>query len=792
MTHWKLRTACRIAALVWCAAALPATVPVSRATDDIPTDPKTTNNIPEDALRLLHPSLLVGWDYPSSSPAGWSRQEGTLRGLPDAAPLLSGWTLGDFNLWIAFRGGLELRLPRAPSGEALQIRLREGEGCGELLDGGKPLEPGQTLAARPRHTAHLQRRGESLCFNVDGQLLWSVKVPAAQRYGLGLQPWQSAAEIFDLRLKEPPGKPIFNGRDTSGWWCPGNLQSWPVEDGELVCINRNGNYLRTEQEYENFTLSLEYKMRRGGNSGIGIRTPRSGWPSGDGMELQLLDQSPNAALSGSSTMAIYRNVEPIDRADRSEQWNRVVIKCDGPLVTAWVNGVLCQHVHTGRHPELKFRHPRGWIGFQDHGAWIRLRNIQVLEAPPGRGLDAWHAPPLMDGATVVADRLMNPKRLSQADGVRSAAVAGRLADNEPTTLARLEGPGAVVLVSGDGKAADANLEFFFDGEDKPRLKGKPGQLAFLPSSPGQWLTYIPYAQRLEVVGRSAGDAQVLLEYLTFPAEVVVESFTDRKTVLPRGVWAALDYRKDHHKYGTHREHDPLPRVRGTSPILEPGQSATLVEVPDAGLVEWLKLKAPSLAGDDLWLSVFVGAEKTPSLEAPARYFFPGLPGNYENYLVTDRDGFTSRLAIPYTGGLRVMVANRGQQPQRGISAAVSYQPLPADEAAARLALRGRFFRAGEPVHISAQPRGRLVAVVGGWSPPPEHEAIRLQTDHPPQPAGRLTWPLAALGPANPRGVLAGSQHGLTWRWLVPCPVEFEQSLAIDGVPGDCLLLYYGR
>ena len=54
------------------------------------------------------------------------------------------------------------------------------------------------------------------------------------------------------------------------------------------------------------------------NSGVGIRTAKAGWPSGDGFELQILDAP---GLTSDSTMAIYRNVEPLARADRSEEWN---------------------------------------------------------------------------------------------------------------------------------------------------------------------------------------------------------------------------------------------------------------------------------------------------------------------------------------------------------------------------------------------------------------------------------------------------------------------------------------
>ena len=52
----------------------------------------------------------------------------------------------------------------------------------------------------------------------------------------------------------------------------------------------------------------------GGNSGIGIRTPRLGWPSGDGMEMQIWDKPHYWPMEKQQTMAIYSNVPPLVRA----------------------------------------------------------------------------------------------------------------------------------------------------------------------------------------------------------------------------------------------------------------------------------------------------------------------------------------------------------------------------------------------------------------------------------------------------------------------------------------------
>ena len=102
-----------------------------------------------------------------------------------------------------------------------------------------------------------------------------------------------------------------------------------------------------------------------------------------------------------------------------------MIKADGWMISAWLNGELVQQFNTLHHPELKHCHLKGWIGFQDHGAWVRFQDIRILEAPEGTGLDAWKRPRPSTAATAMIDRLMNPQSITENDGITSGAVARR-------------------------------------------------------------------------------------------------------------------------------------------------------------------------------------------------------------------------------------------------------------------------------------------------------------------------------------------------------------------------------
>ena len=99
-------------------------------------------------------------------------------------------------------------------------------------------------------------------------------------------PFVAAAEHAEGILAKATWQPIFNGRDLAGW--RGDTAGYSVEDGILVC-KKGGKTLETETEYGDFALTFEFRLEASGNNGIGIRVPTDGYPSRDGLEIQILD-----------------------------------------------------------------------------------------------------------------------------------------------------------------------------------------------------------------------------------------------------------------------------------------------------------------------------------------------------------------------------------------------------------------------------------------------------------------------------------------------------------------------
>ena len=135
---------------------------------------------------------------------------------------------------------------------------------------------------------------------------------------------------------------LFDGHSLAGWKTSSGMPSKrPVEDH---CINphKAGGYMMIhEKQWENFILSLDFKISRGCNSGVFVRTfPLTPLPGKDvgynGIEAQILDTT-TATMYDSG--AIYDLVAPTKNAMKPVgQWNHYVITCNHNVISVELNG----------------------------------------------------------------------------------------------------------------------------------------------------------------------------------------------------------------------------------------------------------------------------------------------------------------------------------------------------------------------------------------------------------------------------------------------------------------------
>jgi hypothetical protein len=194
---------------------------------------------------------------------------------------------------------------------------------------------------------------------------------------------------------------LFDGRTLTGWITSSRTPSnAPVEDGALNPHRSGGYMLIHERQWSDFILSLDFKISKGCNSGIFLRTfpltPRSGKDVGfNGIEVAIDDTVPNAGFH--DTGALYDLVRPTRNAMKPVgEWNHMEITCDRNLIVVKLNDEqvtrmdLDQFSQPNRRPdgsEHKFdvaykNHPRrGYIGLQDHGSPCWFKNIRIKQLP---------------------------------------------------------------------------------------------------------------------------------------------------------------------------------------------------------------------------------------------------------------------------------------------------------------------------------------------------------------------------------------------------------------------------
>src|SRR4051794_10533629 len=101
-------------------------------------------------------------------------------------------------------------------------------------------------------------------------------------------------QLSPARSDESDMLPMFNGRDLTGWVnvnCAAD--TWGVKDGMITCTGKPTGALRTERQYENFVMEVEWRhLTSGGNAGIFIWAspdPAPGVPFLRAIEVQVLD-----------------------------------------------------------------------------------------------------------------------------------------------------------------------------------------------------------------------------------------------------------------------------------------------------------------------------------------------------------------------------------------------------------------------------------------------------------------------------------------------------------------------
>lgn len=180
---------------------------------------------------------------------------------------------------------------------------------------------------------------------------------------------------------------VFDGETLAGW--TGDVDSYEVKDGAIVCQPGKGGNLFTKDEYGDFVAQLEFKLPPGGNNGLAIRYPGEGQPYLTAMcELQVLDNE-HPKYASLDPRQYHGSAYGMVAATRgylrpTGEWNHQLVTVKGSTIQVELNGYLILDADLSTVTEFKDNTPHpgkdrtsGHFGFAGHNDPVAFRNVRI-------------------------------------------------------------------------------------------------------------------------------------------------------------------------------------------------------------------------------------------------------------------------------------------------------------------------------------------------------------------------------------------------------------------------------
>lgn len=266
---------------------------------------------------------------------------------------------------------------------------------------------------KPNHVVYIRLKGTFV--SALDHSLWSTeawytmnKIPAATPGIINAAKGISANTLTE-KEKQDGWKLLFDGKSTAGWR---NFKSksigpaWKVSDGALHLDASKkkdwqivgGGDIITEEEFDNYELSLEWKIQPCGNSGVIFNVVESDqydyvWQTGP--EMQVLDN----VCHDDGRIEMHRAGDLYDMISTKfvtvrpgGEWNQARLITKNGETEFWLNGYKLVEftMFTPQWSEMikksKFKDMEGFgmtrkghIALQDHGDHVWFRNIKIRE-----------------------------------------------------------------------------------------------------------------------------------------------------------------------------------------------------------------------------------------------------------------------------------------------------------------------------------------------------------------------------------------------------------------------------
>lgn len=173
-------------------------------------------------------------------------------------------------------------------------------------------------------------------------------------------------------------KPLFNGKDLTGWVTPDDKELFKVENGEIVGRTKGdlkkNEFLVTDKPYANFVLKAKVKIRNG-NSGIQFRSKRAENGAVSGPQADVADGYWGLLYEerGRGILERYDEKKANELVKKGD-WNDFEIHANGDHAIMKINGTVVVN-----RADPKFD-KTGIIGLQVHvgpAMEVRFKDIEI-------------------------------------------------------------------------------------------------------------------------------------------------------------------------------------------------------------------------------------------------------------------------------------------------------------------------------------------------------------------------------------------------------------------------------
>lgn len=220
---------------------------------------------------------------------------------------------------------------------------------------------------------------------------------------------------------------LFDGKTLNGWRDYNGTAltgSWYIEDGTIKADGKGSDasgYIVTDKLYENFELVWDWKISKGGNSGLlyhVVERPQFKVPYITGPEYQLIDDAEFAEpledwQRCGVDYAMYLPDFSTIKINPAGEWNTSKIVFDNGHVTYYMNGEKTIEFHAWTDDWFSRKNSGKWVNapeyglarkgvicLQDHGSSAWFKNVKIKELPRkteerslfnGKDLSGWEA-----------------------------------------------------------------------------------------------------------------------------------------------------------------------------------------------------------------------------------------------------------------------------------------------------------------------------------------------------------------------------------------------------------------